>query len=137
MGLVRLNAVLGAVVVTVGFWLIWSDLAPTVAAAFALAVAWFLAWRGRGPRHTGQPVAGQMGGGAAAVWAWATLLLGIECVAWPFVTMVQIRMVTDQPSETQMGEILRAVLFGVFSGVFWMTLSYGIFKRMVWKKTEV
>jgi hypothetical protein len=29
-----------------------------------------------------------------------------------------------------MGDILTSVLFGLFSGIFWMTFAWGIYKRM-------
>ncbi|HJT22874.1 MAG TPA: hypothetical protein VJ746_20540 [Nitrospira sp.] len=63
------------------------------------------------------------------VWAWATLLLGVESFVWPVVTMVQIRATTDQPSDQQMGAILSAVFMGLFSAVFWLAFSYGLFRR--------
>ena len=72
----------------------------------------------------------------AAIWAWVTLLLGLESLAWPIVTMVQVRMVLAEPTEQQMGGILTAVLFGLVSSIFWLTLSYGIYKRMVRGETQ-
>jgi hypothetical protein len=74
----------------------------------------FLLWRG----HT-----------IRLVWAWSTLLLGMECFAWPIITMVQIRSATAQPSDEEMGTILSAVLMGLFSAVFWIAFSYGLFKQ--------
>jgi hypothetical protein len=111
----RLNAVLGSVVVTLGFWMIWRELPPTFAVLLALAVLGFLIWQSFS---------------VGAVWAWSTMLLGLESLAWPIVTMIQIRMTGAEPTEQQMGLILTAVLFGLFSGVFWMTFAYGIFKWM-------
>jgi hypothetical protein len=111
----RLNAVLGSLVVAVGFWLTWGELPIAVTAGLALVVAVFLGWQGST---------------IGRVWAWATLLLGIECLAWPITTMVQVRMVTAEPTDRQMGDILNAVVWGLPSGVFWLTLSYGTFKRM-------
>jgi len=112
---VRIHAALGSLVVTVGFWLIWKELPVLLVALVGVGVAGLLAYLG--------PTGG-------AVWAWATLLLGVECLAWPFVTMVQVRMVTTEPSDQQMGEILTAVLWGLPSGVFWTTLAWGLFKRL-------
>jgi hypothetical protein len=43
--------------------------------------------------------------------------------------MVQIRSITTEPNDEQMGTILSAVLMGLFSAVFWITFSYGFFKR--------
>ena len=73
----------------------------------------FLVWRGRTLR---------------LIWAWSTLFLGIECLAWPIITMLRIRSATAQPSDEQMGTILSAVLMGLFSAVFWIAFSYGLFK---------
>lgn len=120
----RLNAALGAAVVTIGFWLVWGDLSPASALLAAFGVAAFLLWRASS---------------ISEVWAWSTLLLGVESFAWPVVTMVQVRTATSegaQPTDQQMGLILTAILFGLFSAIFWLSFSYGIFKRMVWKKPE-
>ncbi len=109
----RLNAVLGSIVVTVGFWLMWGELPPLVTTVLALGIASLLSW---------------LGTTVATVWAWTTLLLGVESLAWPVTTMVRIRMETAEPSDQQMGDMLTSVLFGLFSAIFWMTFSYGIFK---------
>jgi hypothetical protein len=120
----RLNAALGAAVVTIGFWLVRGDLSLASALLAALGVAAFLLWRASS---------------ISEVWAWSTLLLGVESFAWPVVTMVQVRTATSegtQPTDQQMGLILTAILFGLFSAIFWLSFSYGIFKRMVWKQPE-
>ena len=111
----QVNAVLGSFVVTVGLWLLWSDVPVPLLAAVALGVAGLLAWRCET---------------IGAVWAWTTLLLGLESFAFPVATMVQIRMTTAQPTDEQMGQMLTAILFGVFSSIFWLTFSYGIFKKL-------
>lgn len=111
----KLNAVLGSLVVTLGFWMLWGEAPVVFLVAVALATAGFLAWRG---------------GTVAVVWTWATLLLGLESIAWPIVTMVRVRLVSAEPNEQQMGDILTSVLFGLFSGIFWMTFAWGIYKRM-------
>ncbi len=113
MWLARLNAVLGSLVVTLGLWLMWGELPLLLVVALALGSAGFLVWRATS---------------LAAVWAWVTLLVGLESLAWPLVTMVQIRMTGPEPSEEQIGLILTAVLFGVFSSIFWLTFSYGLFQ---------
>ena len=118
---IRLNAVLASLVVTLGFWLAWAELPVVVTLSVGLAVAIVLVWRA--------PTIG-------AVWAWATLLLGLESLAWPLVTMVQVRLSSTEPTEQQMGLILTAVLFGLFSSIFWLTFSYGIFKWMRRKADE-
>lgn len=109
----KLNAFLGSLVVTVGFWLMVGELPPLAAAAVAVGVAGFLAWRGDT---------------IGSVWAWATLLLGLESLAWPITTIVQIRGTTATPSDEQMGQILTSVLFGGFAAIFWMSFAYGIFR---------
>lgn len=125
MGMLQLNAVLGSLVVTLGFWLVWGQLPALLFALVGTSVAAFLLWRAET---------------IGAVWAWATLLLGVESLAWPVATMVQVKLTSDQgaqPTNEQMGLILTAVLFGLFSSIFWLTFSYGLFKRMVWKQPDV
>ncbi len=124
MGMLQLNAVLGSLVVTLGFWLVWGQLPALLFALVGVGVAAFLLWRAET---------------IGAVWAWATLLLGVESFAWPVATMVQVKLTADQgaqPTDEQMGLILTAVLFGLFSSIFWLTFSYGLFKRMVWKRPD-
>jgi hypothetical protein len=110
----QLNAGLGSLVVAVGAWLAWDSLSGLGAILVMAGVAIFLLWRGRT---------------IGLVWAWSTLLLGLECFAWPIITMVRIRSATAQPSDEEMGTILSAVLMGLFSAVFWIAFSYGLFKR--------
>ena len=43
--------------------------------------------------------------------------------------MIHLRLTTNQPSDEDMGLILNAVLFGLFSSVFWISFAYGLFKR--------
>ncbi|HEU4684851.1 MAG TPA: hypothetical protein VFS39_10155 [Nitrospira sp.] len=108
------NAVLGATVVTIGGWLAWDQAGYEGLVLFFAAASAFLMWRGRT---------------IGLIWAWVTLLLGVESVLWPIITMVQIRAVTDQPSDQQMGVMLSAVVMGMFSSVFWLAFSYGLFRR--------
>lgn len=112
----RLNAVLGSVVVTFGFWLVWGELPLELVVALALGIGAFFAWQGTT---------------SAVVWSWATLLLGVESLAWPIVTVVRIGTASSEPTKQEMGTILTAVLFGLFSSIFWLTLSYGIYNRFV------
>ncbi len=114
----QLNAVLGSLAVTVGFWLTWGEMPLALTVVVALCAAAFLTWQGSS---------------IAVVWAWATLLLGVESLAWPIVTMVRVRMAVAEPTDEQMGQILIAVLFGLLSSIFWLTFAYGIFK-WVWRK---
>lgn len=111
----RLNAVVGSVVVTLGFWMMWGELPPAATAVLAVVIALVLGWRSDS---------------VAAVWGWVTALLGLESLAWPILTMVSIRMATASPTDQQMGEMLTAILFGLFSSIFWLTFSYGIFKKL-------
>lgn len=110
----RLNVLFGSLVVAVGFWLIWGEVPLAWTAALALASAGFLLWRGRT---------------IGEIWAWSTLLLGFESVAWPIVTMIQIRSVTTEPTNEQLGAMMTAIVFGLCSSIFWITFSYGLFKR--------
>ena len=102
----QLNALLGSLVVAAGAWLAWDSFSPWGVFLVAGGVAGFLIWQGRT---------------IGLVWAWATLLLGLESLAWPIVTMVQVRSTTTEPTDEQMGTILSAVLTGLLSAVFWIT----------------
>jgi hypothetical protein len=108
------NAVLGAIVVAVGAWLASNAVSIYGAGAVLVGAAAFLSWRGRT---------------AARIWAWTTLLLGVECFSWPIMTILQIRAAGGDPSDEEMGAILSATLMGLFSAVFWIAFSYGLFKR--------
>ena len=110
----QVNALLGSLVVAAGAWLAWDSFSLWEVFLVAGGVAGFLIWQGRT---------------IGLVWAWATLLLGVESLAWPIVTMVQVRSIRTEPTDEQMGTILSAVLTGLVSAVFWMTFSYGFFKR--------
>jgi len=103
-----------SLIVAAGAWLAWDSFSPWGVFLVAGGVAGFLIWQGRT---------------IGLVWAWATLLLGAESLAWPIVTMVQVRSTTTEPTDEQMGTILSAVVTGLLSAVFWITLSYGLFKR--------
>ncbi len=111
----HLHALLGGIVVAVGAFVMFKQLAFIWTLIFATGATTFLLWRG---------------GSIGAIWAWTTLGLGIESMTWPIVTMIQIRMAGEQPTEEQMGTILNAVLFGLFSSVFWVTFAFGLFKRV-------
>ena len=110
----QINALLGSLIVAAGARLAWDSFSPWEVFLVAGGVAGFLIWQGRT---------------IGLVWAWATLLLGTESLAWPIVTMVQVRSTTTEPTDEQMGTILSAVVTGILSAVFWITLSYGLFKR--------
>jgi len=110
----QLNALLGSLVVAEGAWLALDSFSPWGVFLVAGGVAGFLIWQGRT---------------VGLVWAWATLLFGLESLAWPIVTMVQVRSTTTEPTDEQMGTILSAVVTGLLSAIFWITISYGLFKR--------
>ena len=110
----QINALLGSLIVAAGAWLAWDSFSPWGVFLVAGGVAGFLIWQGRT---------------VGLVWAWATLLLGLESLAWPIVTMVQARSITAEPTDEQMGMILSAIVTGLISAVFWITISYGLFKR--------
>jgi hypothetical protein len=114
--MLQLNAALGSLVATFGLWLVWGEAPMMVLIAVALILSVLLSW-----------------GSASltAVWAWTTALLGVESLAWPIVTMVQVKLSAREPTEQEMGAILTAMLFGLFSSIFWLTFSYGIFKKFV------
>jgi hypothetical protein len=101
-------------VITIGAWLVWGPFSIGWSLAVACGILLFLLWR-----------ASTIG----TVWAWSTLLLGAESLAWPITTMIGFRTSSGQPSDEEMGMVLNAVLFGLFSSVFWITFSFGLFKR--------
>lgn len=110
----QLNAALGSLVVTVGSWILWGAWPIWWSVAIGLTVMGLLAWQGTT---------------ISLVWAWSTLLLGLESLAWPVATMVEVRRTTTEPTDAQMSEMLTAVLFGLFSSVFWISFAWGLFKR--------
>jgi hypothetical protein len=112
--MIYINIGLGSLMVAIGAWLAGNGLSFDSSAAVAIAAAAFLWWHG--PTIT-------------LLWAWSTLLLGLECLAWPIVTMMQIRSAGGEPSDAEMGMILSAILMGLFSACFWIAFSYGLFKR--------
>ena len=113
--MIFLNLSLGTLVAAVGFWLIWGGtVSPVVVVGWALTVGLFLWFRTES---------------ITELWAWSTLLLGLESFAWPLVLMIQLRGQAEALSESEMGTILSAVVLGLFSSVFWISFSYGLFKR--------
>ena len=116
----QLNAVLGSLTVTVGLWLLVGALPVPMGMALALGLAILLAWK--------CPSIG-------SIWATSTFLLGVESFAWPIMQMADIQKLGPEPPLEELERIFTAVLFGLFSGVFWMTFAYGIFKRTREKST--
>ena len=110
----QVNAVLGSLIVTVGLWLLVGALPIPVGIALGLGLAVILAWK--------CPSIGY-------IWAICTLLLGVESMAWPMLEMAALQQLGPEPPMEELERIFTAVLFGLFSGVFWMTFAYGIYKR--------
>ncbi len=110
----NLNAVLGSLVITVGLWMLLGELSLPMGLVIALGVAGLLAWQ----FHS-----------IALVWTASTLVLGIESFAWPVIQMMDLQALGPEPPLEDLQRIFTAVLFGLFSGVFWMTFAYGIYKR--------
>ena len=112
----QLNAALGSLVVTFGVWLVWGE-APVIAlVVVALVLGVLLSWASAS---------------VAAVWAWATALLGVESLAFAVGTMIQGKLADREPTEEEMVSILTAMLFGLFSSIFWLTFSHGLYKKFV------
>ena len=109
-----LHVLVGSLVVAVGAWLAWNALSLSWVAVLTVVAGGFLSWQGSTIRLT---------------WAWTTLLLGLESLAWPLVTMYQIRQLTTEPNDDQMSMILSAVVAGLISAVFWISFAYGLFRR--------
>jgi len=110
----QLNAVLGSLTVTVGLWLLVGALPLPIGITLAIGLAILLAWKSAS---------------IGSIWALSTLLLGVESFAWPIMQMADIQKLGPEPPLEELQRIFTAVLFGLFSGVFWMTFAYGIFKR--------
>lgn len=112
--MILLNLILGTLVTTVGFWILWGAASQTVVVVWAFTVGGFLWWKVRS---------------ITELWAWATLLLGLESFAWPIHLMIQLKGASEAPSDDEMSTMLSAVILGLFSAVFWIVFSYGLFKR--------
>ncbi|MCP9451148.1 MAG: hypothetical protein NNA23_00530 [Nitrospira sp.] len=109
-----LNVALATLVTTGGFWLLWSQPSWGGVAVWALAAGGFLWWKA---------------GSVTEIWAWSTLGLGLQSVMWPIQRMIQFHDATGTLSDEEMGAILSAVVMGLFSSVFWLSFSYGLFQR--------
>lgn len=111
----QFHALLGGLVIAIGVVVMWEQAVLLWALLIGAIATAFLLWKGRN---------------IGAVWAWTTLGLGVESMTWPIVTMVQMRMGGSEPTEAQMETILNAVIFGLFTSVFWVTFAFGLFKRL-------
>lgn len=110
----QVNAFLGSAVVTVGAWLAWDQLSLFGTALLFVSLAGFLIWQGKT---------------LGIIWAWSTLFLGLESLIWPILVMARNWSATAEPSDEEMSIMLSSLLMGLFSAVFWLTFSYGLFKR--------
>jgi hypothetical protein len=110
----QVNAVFGSLAVTVGLWLLIGALPVPIGIVVGIGLAILLAWK--------CPSIGY-------IWAVCTLLLGVESIAWPMMQMADLQQLGPEPPIEELERIFTAVLFGLFSGVFWMTFAYGIYKR--------
>ena len=115
------NAVLGAMAVTVGLWFLRGDLSSSVTIVIIIGLTILYA---------------KVCPTAAHVWMWSTLLLGLESLAWPFQLVAELEQYGAEPPIEEMSKVFTAVLFGVFSGVFWLTFAYGIYRRTQPKTEE-
>ena len=111
---INANAVLGSLVVTIGLWMLLGELSLPLGLGIALGIAGMLAWKFESIAH---------------IWTASTLLLGVESLAWPVLQMIDLQKLGPEPPLEDLQRIFTAVLFGLFSGVFWMTFAYGIYKR--------
>ena len=115
------NAVLGAMAVTVGLWFLQGDLSSSVTIVIIVGLTILYA---------------KVCPTAAHVWMWSTLLLGLESLAWPFQLLGELEQYGAEPPIEEMSKVFTAVLFGVFSGIFWLTFAYGIYRRTQPKTEE-
>ena len=109
-----INAVLGAMAVTGGLWFLQGGL--SLGATVVVIVGLMVVFAKTCP-------------GVAQVWMWSTLLLGLESLAWPFLMLGELRQFGPEPPLEEMSRAFTAVLFGVFSGIFWLTFAYGLYRR--------
>ena len=108
------NAVLGAMAVAGGLWFLQGGLSLTMTVLVVVGLAAVLV---------------NICQRAAQVWTWSTLLLGLESLAWPFQLVGELRQFGPEPPMEEMSKVFTAVLFGVFSGIFWLTFAYGLYRR--------
>ena len=115
----RVNAVAAAILVTIGFTMVWNPIPVSWAVVAGLGFTALLLWVGTTIRH---------------VWAWASLFLGLESLSWPAVQMIKLRMSTAALSDYQMKDMVGTLFLGVFFATFWLTFAYGIFRLI--RRTE-
>ncbi len=110
-----INAVLGAMAVAGGLWFLQGGLSLAVTVTVVVGLMVVFAKTCPGVPH---------------VWMWSTLLLGLESLAWPFLMLGELQQFGPEPPLEEMSKVFTAVLFGVFSGIFWLTFAYGLYRRI-------
>ncbi|RMH07843.1 MAG: hypothetical protein D6704_04360 [Nitrospirae bacterium] len=111
---VGINAVLGSMVIVVGLWFLMGGISLPVTVVLVVVFT----------------VAGiRMCPTVSHIWMWSTLCLGLESLAWPVQTMGALSHAGPEPPLEDMKRVFTAVLFGLFSGVFWLTFAYGLYRR--------
>lgn len=110
-----IHAVIGSMVVTIGLWMLLGDLSLPVTVVVVVLLTVIFGKTCPTPSH---------------VWACSTFLVGLESLAWPFLMLKDLQALGPEPPMKDMQRIFTAVLFGLFSGVFWMTFAYGIYRRI-------
>ncbi len=108
------NAVFGAMAVGGGLWLLSGGLSSVVMVLVVVGLTVVFAKTCLGVAH---------------VWMWSTVLLGLESLAWPVPLVLELRQLGPEPPLETMSEVFTAVLFGVLSGIFWLTFAYGLYRR--------
>lgn len=116
-----INAILGAMAVTVGLWFLQGGLSSVMTILLIVGMTVLYAKVCPSPVH---------------VWMWSMLLLGVESLAWPFQMVGELQHFGPEPPLEEMSRVFTAVLFGVFSGVFCLTFAYGLYRRTLPKKQE-
>ncbi len=109
-----LNAALGAMAVAGGLWLLYGGLSLVVTGLVVVGLTVVFA---------------KTCPGVAYVWMWSTVLLGMESLAWPVPLVLELRQLGPEPPLEEMSRVFTAVLFGVLSGIFWLTFAYGLYRR--------
>lgn len=109
-----LNALFGSLVLTMGLWIVVGGMSVSAIIVLCGFIAGAL---------------GRFSSNSMTIWAWTTLLFGAESLAWPISMMIRIKLAGLDPTEQQMQDILTAILFGLFSSIFWFTFAYGLFRR--------
>ncbi len=111
----QVNAVLGSLAVTVGMWLLLGAIPLPLGIAMGIGLAILLAWK--------CPSIGY-------IWTICTLLLGAESIAWAMTQVTDLQKLGREPTMEEMAQMFPGVVLGLFSGVFWLTFAYGIYKRI-------